>query len=262
MRPRAGQRNSGSVARGVGLRAGQRDLCLRRARFEVAGRRLVDRELLSFPTAWPARPRRPRRLRVLGRGLLRLPGGFLGLGASFSFSSFPCPSSGLGRLGVGDVLARFLRLLLLGAGDGVAVGVIDGHHDAHPALHLRGAGKAVGGEKRGGGHAVAARNRVQCLAIGDDDRRAAGGCPAHGRAADRLRPRERSGARPERCGRRLRQRRRRHPGRRRAASAALLANGLENGLSLWAEAGDVGRTSRQQKKAKPGQRKTRKRASS
>ena len=121
------------------------------------------------------------------------------------------------------------------AGDRAAVGVIDGHHKVRPALHLRGARKSFGREKRGSRHAVAARDRVQCLAIGDDNWRAAGGGPTHGRSADRLRLRERGGAYPRRCGRALRERRRRHAGRRRGVSCSvvLLANGLVNGLSLW-----------------------------
>ena len=255
----------GLDAGGVGFCPGQRDLALRGAGFEVAGRRLVDQ--------WRLRLRWLPRFGigdgaarvVLRRGLLVLTR-LVGFGEVLFFFLILC-LGGLGRFGVGDVRGALSRFPRFGARHAVAVGVIDGHDDAHPALDLGALGKAVGGEERGGGHAVAARKRVQGLAIGDHDRRAAGGGPADGRAADSLRlVGGRSALRRRRCGRPLRQRRsgysRRRRGVRRLARERIGERISRERTGAGAEARHVGRTPREQCKAKPGQRETRQRASS
>ncbi len=63
----------------------------------------------------------------------------------------------------------------------------------HAALDVGGVRKAVGAKQRGGGNPVAARQRVQGFALGDDDRRAAGSGPSGRGAGHRLLRRGRGG---------------------------------------------------------------------
>ena len=127
--------------------------------------------------------------------------------------------------------------------------MIDGHQKARPDLILSGAGEPVGGEKRRGWNAVASGNRVQRLAIGDDDRRAAGGGPTRGRSTNRLRLRERRGVRPDAAGAPCASGARRHPGRRRGVGRVAREWIGERAVALR-KAGGVGRTSRQQEQAR------------
>ena len=261
MRPRAGQRNSGSVPAASacapvsgGLVCAAPDSRLPVGVLSIAG--------FLASTPWTAQPWRPPRPCASFEADFSASLDLSALATAFSFSlSFACLATGRPRRR--RLPRAFSPPSPSGARDGAAVGVIDGHDDVHAAPDLGGAGKAVGGEKRGGGHAVAARERVEGLAVGDDDRRAAGGGPARGRAADRLGPRERSAARRRgRGGRALRQRRRRHAATSARRRGALLANGLENGLSLWEKRVTSDEHPASRRSAQSSQRETRERASS
>src|SRR5271165_5255393 len=59
-------------------------------------------------------------------------------------------------------------------------GAVNRHDDPHPVLDFGRAGKAVCAEQGGRGHAVATRQRIEGLALGDHDRRAADRAPSGG----------------------------------------------------------------------------------
>ena len=144
----------------------------------------------------------------------------------------------------------------LSAGDGVAVGVIDGHNDVHTALDLRSVRKAVRLEQRGGRNAVTSRERVQRITLGDDDRRTADGGPPDRRSDDGLRSRGGSALTRGRHGGRLRDRRGGHARSRRCVGR-LIRKRIGEGTAALGEACDVGRASRQQQHAEPSQREAR-----
>ena len=141
MRPRAGQRNSGSTPAASAFAPVSGTLVAVGAGFEVAGRRLVDHGVLRLRRLGRFGIGDRAARVVLGCRTSALPRGRLvGLGEVLLFFLL-LRLGGLCRFGVGDVpgaLARFLRFRTRHA---VAVGVIDGHDDAHPALDLGAAWK-------------------------------------------------------------------------------------------------------------------------
>ena len=249
----------------VGLRAGERNFRFRRAGLDVAGRREFDRRLLALRRLARFGIGDCRALNALGCRLRRVSGGLLGFGDGLVLR---LRLGGFRRPSVGNVVGvLFLRLGRLSARDGVAVRVIDGHDDVGARRYLRGVREAIGLQQRGGRNAVTGRERIQRLALGDDDRRAADRGPPDRRTADGLR-RGAGGLCPaattgswlpgRRDGESASLPRRARVG---AASARLARKWIGERSAALGEACDVGRTARKQKKARPSQRETRESAS-
>ena len=264
MRPRAGQRNSGSVPGSVGLRAGQRDLRLRRAGFEVARRHLVDRRL--FPSAdlggsasATASPLDP--LTSFDADLLRV---LVGLGGGLLFLFvFLCSWRTWRHRRRRRPNRRFFRLL------------------AYQRWRRRGHRRDRRAPPDAFRSSPPRRSKGRWPREAQKPARRSGlkSCPAsrHCRRQSASR-RRRSNPRPihpppaasraKRCA--LRSTRRDRPGRaatssrrttaRRECASRVAREGIGERTVALVEARDVGRTSRQKKKAEPGQRKTRNRA--
>ena len=264
IRPRAGQRNSGeagdasasavfvapafgsALTTGVSSVGGLLTGRLRRLGLGDDGLRRVFLRLL---------------LRGLFLGLRPLHLGRVGLGIGREFLDLLLAA--LDRA-VGDLPARGAMGALVGLGDSPAgARIVDRHDHPHAALDLGSAGQAVGAEERRSGDAVPARERIEGLALRDDDRRASDGSPADRRTADRLRLRRRRGQRPAGDGLRRRKRRgghfigRRAPGGR--CRGLLRVEGI--GEAAVGKATDVARAAGKPDESKASQRKTRKRTS-